>query len=766
MTEPFVETGSLADLTESNQPVKSRAGSPKQVWEIMKALEDENTERDRRMTKVQGNIDRNAPVSRARMVEAGRGDDANINWGEGKGQMDNAWTPYYDLTTEVPVCVDGDLDTGDASLDAELMRAFAEAFHKMVFGWDGFDLMTQLCDWQMLAHGHGWLVRCDPNDWRWETVLASNFYVPQRMRIDLEGGAHVAFKTEIEAGELWRKIGRPGWNKTAIWDAIQKSGKGDSQNWSLMQWQAALKAGDIYVSQKTSKTIMLANVFAKEMDGSISYHIVPRDQANSPKDFLYSKIGLYKDWNECICLFPYDIGSDGTVHSVRGLGTAIHGYCDLSNRIKNSLADLMLTGIKPMFQSETNSAEQDWQLARMGGYNIVPKGLNPLQMNIGPGLTSGIAGIQHFESTLTKNTGTFHEEVDAPRVEETAKAAMIRAAGRAKLTKGAHNRYYRSKDREYREMWRIAVNPKIREEMPGGKLALAFQKECRKIVERLRGPKDALQRVTNIRAVRTIGLGSAAMRIEIANAIMDKYPLLDPVGQNNALRMYFAALTSYHSVDGLVPSISTGQLAVEDDSQAADENNAFNILGPEAEVVITPRQQHDIHLNHHVASMERDMQACQQGQQEPRQCFGRLEAKGAHSHNHLNRMAGNPAKADIVKQFNERLRQLAAYQDHLQQNIEAEDAANPQPPPGQPDPDVLKVQGNLQLKAQAQEEKHALKAQDQEFNHMLKAREQMMNTRLSVHQAGVQTALSDAETAAAIHRENAKARNGAENGEK
>jgi hypothetical protein len=286
---------------------------------------------------------------------------------------------------------------------------------------------------------------------------------------------------------------------------------------------------------------------------------------------------------------------------------------------------------------------------------------------------------------------------------------------------------------------------------------MAFQRECAKIIKRLGAPLDSLQRVENIRATRALGLGSAAMRIEIANSIMEQYPLLDPVGQNNALRMYFAALTSYHSVDGLVPSISTGQLAVEDDSQAADENNAFNILGPEAEVVITPRQQHEIHLNHHVASMERDMQACEQGQQEPRVCQQRLEAKGPHSHEHLNAIMQNPAKAKQVKDFSERLRVLAAYQDHLNQTIAEEDAANPQPEEGQPDPDLVKVQGNLELKAQKQAGDQQLKAERMQADLGLKAERQQADIALAAHRTGVDTALANAETAADIRRENVKA---------
>ncbi len=748
MPADITESGALADISKSGSAVKSRAGDATQAWEIAKSLIKDNSTRDERMTRVQGNIDGNAPISQAKMKADGKAGTANVNWREGKGQLSNAWTPYYDLTCEVPVCIDGEIDTGDPTMDAELMRGFAEAFHKMVFNWDGFDLMTQLRDWQMLTHGTGWLVRTDPNDWRWETVLATNFYVPSKMLLDMTSGSYVMFTTEMEVGELWRKIGKPGWNEKAIMQAIRSSGMGDSEGWNDAQWQQAFKNGDAHVSSR-SKVVRICNLLVKEMDGKISVQMVRRDGPEKPTDFLYKKIGGFEDWNECVCLFPYDIGSDGTIHSVKGLGTEVHAYCDLSNRINNSFANLMLSGILPTFQAETADAGQKWQMAKIGDMNVVPKGLTKLDMNIGTAIAPALTVKQHFESTLTKNTGSFHEDVATPTVEETAAAARIRMAGRSKLTKGAHNRFYRGMDRMYLEMWRVAVSPKIRAEMPGGKEALKFQKKCKLIIERLGAPKDALQMVENIHATRSLGLGSPAMRLEIATAFMDPnfFDRLDPVGQNNVLRAYAAVNTGYHNIDAIVPSLASGEVAVEDDSQAADENNAFNMLGMEAEAVITPRQQHEIHLKHHVASMERDMEACQAGQKEPRECFERLEAKGAHSHQHLDMLSKNIGKKQAVAEYGERLRQLAAYQDQLQQNIEEEDAANPVEEPGNPSPEMVKVQGNLELKSQKQQGDAALKVQKQQLDSALK-----------VQKARVDNALNDAKTAAQIRNDVVKAR--------
>lgn len=746
----------LRDLSDSGAPVKSRVSDPIHARSLIDDLIDGDKERARRRTLVAGLLDGNAPVSDRSLRKDGRAGDANINWREANGQLTNAWTPYFDLRGEVPVCIDGNLDAADPATDAELMRGFAEAFHKMLFGWAGFDRVTQLCDKTMLVHGMGNKIWDDEWDWRPKTCLVDDLIVPDDTFSDLSNCEEVLVRSVWSAGKLWRMIENErqakaaGWNPEAVKKAIMMSSKDSndlSANHGWERWQRSFRNGDLYVSQKQTKQIPIHTLLVQEMDGSISQHLICGDDSGKNTEYLYSKVSRYEGWEQCVCAFPYDIGSDGTWYSIKGLGTELYPFGHLSNRVLNNLADLMIVGIKPWFVQKSGGDVQRIQLKKLAGFNIMPSNYEPLTVSISGNIAPALEVSREFKAILGANTGTFQgQDLQAPTVEETAKSATIRAMDRAKLTKGAHNRYYRSCDREYAEIWRRAVNPKLRAYHPGGREALKFQEECRELCDAFDVPHSTLQKVTNVRATRSLGLGNPAMRIEISNAIMQQYPLLDPVGQNAALRMYLAALTSYHNVDSLVPSISTGQMPVNDDSDAAAENNAINALGPEAELVITPRQQHEIHLNHHIGSMERDAQACQEGQQEPRQCFARLEIKGTHSQQHLAELSKNPMKNDKAQEFGQRMQQLAAFSDQLQQNIEEEDAANEQEDPENPSPEMTKVVGQLQLKSQKQQGDMALKAAKQQ-----------QNQQLTIAKTASDIRIKDLQTAADIRRKNAMA---------
>jgi hypothetical protein len=188
---------------------------------------------------VQGAFDGNAPKAQGDLVRAGRGNDSNLNFKRHRGNIMNAWTPFFDMVCEVPLCIDGDLDYGDAAQDAELMRGFAEYFHSMVFNWRGFDDMSQLCDLQMLLHGPGVLAYEDSLDWRPKAILAGNIYFPDGTELSLDNCEMAMVFTPMSAGQLWRKIENEkaakaaGWNIEAVKNVIMDSATTGSEESAL-----------------------------------------------------------------------------------------------------------------------------------------------------------------------------------------------------------------------------------------------------------------------------------------------------------------------------------------------------------------------------------------------------------------------------------------------------------------------------------------------------------------------------------------------------
>lgn len=787
---PEAETTALnqpADLDKDGQPVKSRVATASQAQGICDRFIQNDVIRAKRRLVVQGSFNGNAPKSSNDMLAAKRGGDSNLNWRDMRGQIVNAHTPFFDLVCELPCCIDADLNVGDPQQGADLMRGIGEYFHKMVFGWRGFDDMNQLSDLQMILHGVGPIMWMDEWIWCPEPVLSNNFYVPDETLANLDNGEMVMVTQPITAGQLWRKIEDEkkaramGWNPDAVKAVIMDSTNSDTTGsygkmWD--KWEQAFKNGDLYMSQTQTKQIKIANLFVQEMDGTISQMIVPQrtSGAVSPTsakagntEFLYYKQSKYENWDQVVCLFPYDIGADGTFHSVKGLGTDAFPYCELLNKIKNSTADALILGIKPMWQPATGGDLEKFQMVKWGGGNMVPMGFAKVDMNIGPNLQAGLEVSREFSSALAQNTGGITQsDIAAPTVDETAKSAMIRAAERSKFTKGMANRYMRCKSRQYAEMFRRASNPDLRPHHPKSKAPLKFQRQCQQLAAKMGipwmvvfdeknkldsptgepGKFTILQMVQNVRANMSLGMGSVAMRIEIANQLMANIDRFDEIGKNEILRMWTAVMTNYQIVDAIVPSLSEGRDAVNDESVASGEDNDFSLLGPDAESEVVPGQNHVIHLSIHIPSMQKDMQLCQQGQQEPRECAKRLEGKGPHAMQHLQILEQNPTRQQEAKQFAQAMQQITAFQDHLEQTItEQNNAQDQQPQPGQPDPEMVKVQGKLQIDQQKVQSQNQLHQQKQQFQQELQAQDQQFKQELAAQQAQADAKLAAAKLA-------------------
>lgn len=746
----------LSDFDDNGKPVKSRVATCEQAQQIaQRFLRDDAIRADRRV-KVQGMFDGNAQKRQSDMIRAGRGNDANLNWREHKGHIINAWIPYFDLRSEVPVCIDANLETEDPVVAQELVRGFAEYFHELLFNSENFDVNTQLCDLQMILHGIGTKVWENEYDWRPKSVLASNIYVPDTTNAQLDNCEMIMITSTWSVSMLWDKIKDPAvakamnWNVAAVKKAIMQSTNADSQllNWKWDRWEQALKNGDIYISQTQTKRIDLCTLFVKELDGEggISQKIFTlRPDANNG-EFLYDCPAKYTEWSNVLTAFTYDIGADGTWHSIKGLGTEIYAFCALLNNVKNSMADLVVTGIKPMWQAETTAQIEEFKMIKWGGGNLVPKGIMPLSMNIGSNLNPALAISQQFNETLSRNVGAYNaSDVAAPTVEETAKSAMIRASERSKMTKGAHNRYMRSCDKEYRETWRRAVNPNIKPWHSGGPEALEFQRRCYALCDKFGVPHSVLQEVTNVRANRSLGLGSAGMRIEIANQLMQNIAQFDEIGQNEIKRMFVATMTSFHSVDAIVPSLGVTRDATNDEAVAAQENNAFNILMQQAEAVVVPLQNHSLHLQSHLASIKKDIDMCNNGQEDPQICVNRIMSKIEHSGQHLNYLMQSPTKRQMANEVKQNLADAEEFASEVQQSVDA-DAANQEEIQAQQkeqDIDQMKAEFEVNLKEQKQAAALNLKEEKHQFEMKMKSAK-----------ADFDKALLDAKTASEISRKN------------
>jgi hypothetical protein len=287
------------------------------------------------------------------------------------------------------------------------------------------------------------------------------------------------------------------------------------------------------------------------------------------------------------------------------------------------------------------------------------------------------------------------------------------------------------------ETVRRLLDPASRhEKVPGGM-------ESRKFYERLlrRGIPEEVLKFKNIFKVYmtpSIGNGSPQLRDMATKELVGMIPMMDAFGRNHALRARAAALPGIGAsqVDSYFPKIETTGVPNAQKAYATTENNNLRQIGGQA--MVEPQQDHSTHFDVH-------MQDVQQHLKDPNahitEQYVHAEQAGAHMHQHLEALKGDPTRKAEVKEKSKALGELAKETDRLGQNVKdwSQSQIRALPPPQQPDHEGIakreKVQGDLKLKAQKQAGELAIKASKQKAEIQLK----------------------DKSTAAAIRRDNARA---------
>lgn len=731
---------------ETKRPPAERFKDALEVREFNDNLRQADRQRGQNRAKVQGLIDGNRPYPQAALTNAGQGWRANVNYREAEGLVQAQRTPYYDLVTEVNPCISVLIDYGPEHKRQTWQNIVAEEFHRTLFAWDSWDYHIQLRQSEELVHGWGVHLTMDAWDWRLNTKCMRDVLFPDETTSDLEDLEIFTVRDPIKAHRLYNSIRNPqaarsvGWNPSEVEKAIieaatTKAGRNTRQD-DAEDVQQRLKNGDMGFGYNQASTVMLNHTFVREYGtrrkpGGITHYVTVED-ASEAQGFLYKKRNRFKEFNNILHFFPFDIGSDGTIHSIRGLGVRIFPFCELFNRLKNHMVDNVLINSGILLAQQGNGVDmQRLQLTRLGPMNILPAGLTPAQwrpmdLNAGP-----IPLTRELQGTMAENTKTYRQNMADSNVERTATEAAINNADQAKLAKSAHNMEYRALGKMYREQLRRLCNPDITTAHRGGKEAVAFQERCFK-----RGvPKAALAHILEVTATRSLGAGSASQRIQVTTALLNTvYPITGPQQKNNILKDYVAALVGQNGPGRYVQDIGTDSVPTDDDSVAVLENDAL-IRGGEA--LVSANQNHARHAARHLQKAFELGQAAQQGQMDPQALLMAWENIGPHVANHFGFIANDPTQKREAEGVKLRLDELSKMTDKLRQHLEEQAAAqqdeamvNDALTGGQPqggsesmDPQMMEYQrqmAELQMKMKAQEEAAKLKREQAEHGMQLK----------------------------------------------
>lgn len=611
-------------------------------------LDDEPASKSR--VNVQEAVDGKEPFNQQYLEATGQEGRCNLNFGDAKKRVKAVSSGYYDLTDSVPCLALIETDYGKAEEmtgRSDWNNILSEEFHRMLKEWNEFDSYFQLLVQKFVTHGVGFLYFADDKDWRWRVAGMEDFKVPRGVGLSEDDCDVAIVMRDVPIGKLYSWIkgvsdSDKRWNKVEVQKAIVNA-FGEEQytgpdSWE--RWQTKMKNNDLFASITAKGTVRIVYAWVREFSGKITQLMTLRNKTNT--DFLFKCYERFESVNECYNFFPYEVGTNGTLHSVRGEAHDIYPRVQVLNNLRCQTVDNAKFAGTPLLQPSSETAAEDMAILFYGGAAYLPPGVNIQSVTLANPSSNILPILHDMALGITGDINT--RDIKATQQEKTKFEVRNDIVKESVLPTAAMAMFYQPWGRHLLQVCKRSIFRKgVTEADPGGKMVLEMRKRC---IER-KVPKEVFDAPYTIRPYRALGFGSPSNRMAALQELMQFYGSLDPVGQNNLLRDRFAQQVTYGQVDRYVSRLEVGGRLPVDTEVAELQNIA---MGFGAILTVAGNDNHIIHLQVHFPSIDQDLLMMESGEGSPGILQG-IRVKAEHIQQHMGMLKPDKLNEKIVKEL-------------------------------------------------------------------------------------------------------------------
>tara|TARA_Y100001972_G_C7667191_1_gene337770 strand:+ start:7083 stop:9299 length:2217 start_codon:yes stop_codon:yes gene_type:complete len=646
------ELDGLATFDEEGKPLKSRIKDVESALKLFNGLLKADEASSNNRARIDAMFDGANPYNQAQLTSSGQGLKTNLNFGEAQRLLDISLSAYVDLYSSLEKLVEVKGTQGEPSEVTKQEDIIAEEITHLLRNWNEFHSnYLRLCT-TFIKHGTGITYFDTPDDWKFRVGSFADFLIPRQTPAS-ESAIDVAIgRRQYHMHELFNFIKNPkvaakiGWDVEEVKRVLLRNVTTDGRNnrkgysdWESLQ--AEMKNNDIY-SGYQNPTISVLHFWVRESDGSISHYITAE---HKPKNFLYKKISRYEKPEHAYVMFTYGVGSNGTYHSIRGLGHRIYNHIQTSNRLRCQMIDGAMLGSAVMIQPENQRALDELGFTYYGAYavlspnvNIIEKAIPNLSNSVQPALTD----ISNQLALNTDTVSTYGPSQSSPYRNQMQVVADMDVQTR--LSGASLNLFYASWNKLLKEIVRRIVktdkkDPAIKD----------FYDRCLD-----RGVQESFIKTLDLartKAVRSIGNGSYANRLVALRELQAISGSFDEVGRKNLTRDIVSTRVGHDLADRYAPVAEGGRPTI--DSKIAYLENAQ--LSEGISVPVVSVELHAAHLAEHIPALTGLIERLNTGQADPVQVLPALQAFYEHIALTAEQLAGDPTQEGLVGQAKQAL---------------------------------------------------------------------------------------------------------------
>jgi len=637
----------LDSLDEKGKAVETRLKNVKAALSIFQTLAKADEKSSVNRARIDAMFDGSAPYNQGSLVSSGQPLKTNLNFGEAQRLLDISLSAYVDLYSSLERLVEIKGTMGEKSEIAPAEEIVADELTHLIRSWPEFhSAYLRLCT-TFIKHGVSIAYFDTPDDWKFRVGGFHDILIPRQTPasescIDIAVG-----RREYLLHELYSFIKNPeaaakvGWDVEEVKRVIAKNAstkgrdyRSNFDNYEVLQQE--MKNNDIYQGIQ-NPSVSILHFWVKEMDGSVSHYMAAE---NTPKDFMYKKVSRYENAEQAYVMFTYGVGSNGTYHSVRGLGQRIFSHIQTSNRLRCQQIDGAMLASAVMIQPENQRSLDELQFTYYGAYAVMSPNVKIVEKaipNLGTAVQPALQDLTQQLSLNTDTVSTYGPNQSSPYRNQMQVSADIDVTTR--LSGASLNLFYASWTRLLREVVRRVVTTKKRDAA-----VKDFYDRCAR-----RGvPEEFVKSidVNRTKAVRSIGNGSHANRMLALRELQGISGQFDDVGRRNLTRDIVSTRVGHDLADRYVPADVEKRPTV-DVKIAFFENQQ---LQAGQNVPVIANELHGVHLEVHVPALAQLIEALNTGEADPMQVLPMLQAMYQHISDTAQLAAGDPALEPQVAQ--------------------------------------------------------------------------------------------------------------------
>lgn len=658
-------------------PPTSRLAGVQQAVGIFRTLLTADEKSAFNRSRIDAMFDGAPPMDQSKLEASGQALTTNLNYGHAKRLLDISLSSYVDLYSSLDVLVEVFGTTGQRAEIRNMEEIVEEELTRMFRAWPQFHTSyLRLCT-TFIKHGVGVAFFDSPQDWKFRVGGFSDILIPRQTPASEDAVDIAVGRRDYQLHELYSFIRNPeaaeklGWNVAEVRRVLAKNvrttGRGGTSGPTGADYealQAEFKNNDIYTGIQ-NPTVSVLHFWVREYDGRVSQFMCSEVD---PKAFMFQKIGRFERPEQAFVFFTLGVGTNGTYHSVRGLGHAIFAQINTLNRMYCRQADGAMLASAVMLQPESQRALDELAFTFYGAYAILSPGVEIVEKAL-PNLNSSVSpAIESLERQLLLNADVhtpYGPERASPYRNQLQVVSDIDVTSRIS---GANlNLFYMSWERLVREMVRRVIqNPSLAAKDPAVR---DFYDRCL-----ARGVDETFIRgidVKRTRAVRAVGAGSAANRVVALRELDAMSGRYDDVGRHNLWRDITATRVGHDLADRYIPR-DPGKRPTLETKVAMLENDH---LKNGQQIPVLSNEMHGTHLEVHLPVLSELLQGIDQGVVDPRQALPVLEALYAHISETSRFAAGDPALQFAVKNAAQILQYAEEALNNTMKALEAEQRA-------------------------------------------------------------------------------------------